>query len=878
LALLSTTVSATERFVSLAGGHVLPFTNWAAAATSIQEAIDASMDGDVIWVTNGVYATGGKVMAGDLTNRVALDKPLIVKSVNGPFATFIKGNGATVGPAAVRCAWLTDGAGLIGFTLQDGATRSSGDTFTMLSGGGAWCTSSNALIANCLIRSNMAQYYGGGIYRGTMKSCYVAGNKTSNSGAGGGAYKAMLNSCTITSNYLVGVYDGNLTNCIVYFNASSGNYSGVPVFSYCCATPLPGGAGNINAPPQWFADGIHLSNISPCRGAGTNIVSGTDIFGQPWANQPSIGCAEWHPAPLILVQPTISLTGRPVGFTIGMIAVLGQEPFTYRWMKDGVLLQDNGHYRGTDTTNLIGSGISASDGGNYQIVISNAFGVVTSTVAPMVIHYVSPIGNSAPPYTGWQTGATNIQDAIDAASLGEIVLVTNGVYATGGKTMAGDLTNRVALDKPLIVISVNGPAVTVIQGAWDPATTNGPLAVRCAWLADGATLSGFTLQGGATRSAGDLFSLLSGGGAWNASTNAVVANCVFSGNWAGYHGGGAYQGSINNCTLTNNSAAFGGGSSEATLNNCLVIGNTATYGAGAYYATLNNCTVIFNYSDTFFSGRGAGTYNGAVQNSIVLYNTAGRYGSYDNFFQNYHAFTFIYSCTEPQAPGYPMPIGIRNINAFNADPQFVDLFHVSVNSPCRGAGSPLYATGTDIDGETWANPSAIGCDEPIASALVGPLSLAISLWQTNVLVNHYVVFGVEVTGRAARLEWSFGDGPTVTNAGRSISHMWTNVGDYPVTLTAFNADYPGGIATNLLIHVLAPNQPLMQSLALTTNGFQFTFPGQESVAYWVELATNLTPPTYWQTLQTIFNSTGGVHQITDSVPTNATRFYRVRAK
>ncbi len=166
-----------------------------------------------------------------------------------------------------------------------------------------------------------------------------------------------------------------------------------------------------------------------------------------------------------------------------------------------------------------------------------------------------------PPYTNWTTAARVIQDAVDAALAGDEIVVTNGVYATGGRAVDGTMTNRVAITKALTLRSVNGPEFTVIEGYQVPGTTNGPSAIRCVYLANRARLSGFTLTKGATTSWG------SGGGVYCVFTNAVVTNCV----------------------LVGNSARYGGGASGSTLYNCIVYFNRSIDGPNHIDSTLNYC-------------------------------------------------------------------------------------------------------------------------------------------------------------------------------------------------------------------------------------------------------------------------------------------------
>ena len=187
----------------------------------------------------------------------------------------------------------------------------------------------------------------------------------------------------------------------------------------------------------------------------------------------------------------------------------------------------------------------------FFLVLATAFSTASAATRYVDLNCPTP----TPPYTNWSTAATNIQDALDAVDGADLILVTNGIYTSGGRLALG-MTNRLVVTRSgTKVQSVNGPEQTVIQGWQVPGTTNGPGAIRCVYLSGNVVLSGFTLTNGATLASHD------GGGVWADSSLAVVTNCVITGNSASY-GGGVYGG--------------------CTLNNCLLIGNSAVRWRGVW--------------------------------------------------------------------------------------------------------------------------------------------------------------------------------------------------------------------------------------------------------------------------------------------------------
>ena len=344
--------------------------------------------------------------------------------------------------------------------------------------------------------------------------------------------------------------------------------------------------------------------------------------------------------------------------------------------------------------------------------------------------------SSSPPYASWNTAAHDIQSAVDAAVDGDTVLVTNGVYATGGRTVeTWLLTNRVVIDKPITVRSVNGPAVTRIEGSQDAATTNGDAAARCVWLGNGASLIGFTLADGATRATGDMLNEQGGGGALVMGMR-LMSNCWIVGCSAREGGGGvevlSATGKLTHCRVAGNRAASGGGLfvgwSTAVLENCRIVSNYASWGGGGLtvsdHADVRNCLVVGNRAVVYGGGLLLGNYANVYQctledndnetaglgDGVCFYGDhAGLYGSIVYFNGNENIGEYagdvctnreVKHCCTTVAP--PVPIVehlITNAPAYRRNRAAGD-FHLAAGSPCIDAGANLdwMAGATDLDG------------------------------------------------------------------------------------------------------------------------------------------------------------------------------------
>jgi len=622
-----------------------------------------------------------------------------------------------------------------------------------------------------------------------------------------------------------------LNNCIVYYNTAAdgrNNYNG-GTLNFCCTTPLPNsGLNNIITEPQ-LADSAHVSAGSPCIGASSpSYTTGVDIDGESWANPPSIGCDEFIAGavtgPLNVAIQT-AYTSVAAGFAVNFTAVISGHAGANVWnFGDGTIVSNRLY--------VSHAWVAAGDYPVTLKVFNNTSpggvsAMVMIHVVPQPVHYVSQASPApVPPYASWATAATNIQDAIDAASVpGALVLASNGVYQAGGRIVSGLQSNRVVVTRPLTLASLNGPAVTVIQG--NPVI--GDSAVRCIYLTPQTTLSGFTLTQGAT-TLGSTFQENTGGGIYCESSDATITNCLITGNAAVGGAGGVCRGTVNDCILSSNTVTYyfsygvGGGAYAGVLNNCVLYANAAGWaGGGAEGSTLINCTVCYNSAiDLWYFSGGDGTHSCTLNNCIIYYNANG--DDCQNCTLNF--------CCSTAASGYQGNIANPPlfVNSAGGD------FHLQTNSPCINSGNNALATGnTDFDG----NPRIRGGTVDIgAYEFQNPTSVISYAWLQK--------YGLPTDGTADYVDTD-GDG----------------FNNWQEWRTGTSPTDPSSL---LKLMTITPD----------VSGTTLTWQSGSGITYFLQRSTNLLAQPAFQTIATDIAGQAGTTSYTDTTATNAgPYFYRV---
>ncbi|MBR2839452.1 MAG: hypothetical protein IKE55_11745 [Kiritimatiellae bacterium] len=231
---------------------------------------------------------------------------------------------------------------------------------------------------------------------------------------------------------------------------------------------------------------------------------------------------------------------------------------------------------------------------------------------------------------------------------GDVVHAAPGVYDQGSMTAKyavfgdnGDSITpvRVCVDGGIALVGDEGAEKTVIKGEWAPTSNEIPYGggspMRCANVAAGGRIVGFTLTGGSTPYASNSGESVqyNGGGVlapWAGRTSSgvpLVQDCIISNNWAG-RGGGAMGGVFKNCMFVNNySKEDGNANYRSQMENCLISMNHGKsdsacvvrfpYGMANVTMAEDNITDSTGQPTKYFI-YDYDTYKSGIYNSIVM--------------------------------------------------------------------------------------------------------------------------------------------------------------------------------------------------------------------------------------------------------------------
>lgn len=290
----------------------------------------------------------------------------------------------------------------------------------------------------------------------------------------------------------------------------------------------------------------------------------------------------------------------------------------------------------------------ASAFGKPSLLAAAAAGIVLSPAAFAATYTVGNVNDSGPGSLRDAISQANANPGADTITFasnvsGTITLTTGSLVITDDVTIQGPGASVLTIDGNASVPRPSKPANYGFYGSDIVINGHGGAGRPSAALAaSSVTISGITFTGGRAGHGGAI-------AAYN--TALTVDNCVVTGNYAYYSGGGIYIDSygasltVNNSTISNNTAGnVGGGlattSSAITVNQSSVTGNSASGGGGIFIHN-DNANALMVTASTVSGNSASGTnyysYSGGggvyarhvgatISNSTIASNTSSRYG------------------------------------------------------------------------------------------------------------------------------------------------------------------------------------------------------------------------------------------------------------
>jgi hypothetical protein len=151
--------------------------------------------------------------------------------------------------------------------------------------------------------------------------------------------------------------------------------------------------------------------------------------------------------PTITSQPA-AVTANAGSTVMFSVTASGTAPLSYSWFKNGTTrLSDGGNISGSATPTLTLANVTASDGGDYTVVVSNQAGTVTSSPARLTVITATPPSIASQPQSQTINAGQSASFSVTATGTAPLsyAWMKDGTQLSDGGNITGSRTSTLTV-------------------------------------------------------------------------------------------------------------------------------------------------------------------------------------------------------------------------------------------------------------------------------------------------------------------------------------------------------------------------------------------------------------------------------------------------